>query len=159
MPGRPYLVAPVAALARTDPRARLVQGSDLSRLPALLLEAYRGTVDDGGETEDDVRGELDHLRAGRSGPPIHEASLVVEDASGGLASVVLTTRWWGTPFLCFVVTAPEHRGRGLATALVRSAAAAAAGLGETELGLIVTEGNPARALYARLGFIERPRPT
>lgn len=159
MSARPYLVAPTADVAGSDPRARAVTDDDLERLPALLVEAYRGTVDDRGETEDDARAELQHLLAGRSGPPMRDAWLVIEDGSGGLAAAALTTMWWGTPFLCFVVTAPAHRGTGLATSLIRRVAAVVLARGEQELGLIVTSGNPAEALYARIGFVERPRPS
>lgn len=49
--------------------------------------------------------------------------------------------------------APEHRGRGIAAALVRAAAAWAAASGATAVHLGVTCGDtPATRLYARLGF-------
>ena len=61
-----------------------------------------------------------------------------------------------------ICTAPEHRGRGLAEALVRALASAIQARGEVPF-LHVHVGSPseatASALYRRLGFRERSRRT
>jgi ribosomal protein S18 acetylase RimI-like enzyme len=55
-----------------------------------------------------------------------------------------------------VVTAASHRGRGLATALTAAMLRAAAGAGATVAYLQVdAENPPARAVYARAGFVDR----
>ncbi len=56
--------------------------------------------------------------------------------------------------LLTVAVAPEARGAGLGAALVSAAAAAAAVRGAAQMHLEVAEDNaPARALYAKLGFV------
>ncbi|MBJ6760450.1 GNAT family N-acetyltransferase [Myxococcaceae bacterium JPH2] len=52
---------------------------------------------------------------------------------------------------------PEHRGAGLGTHLLKSLQAEAARAGRP-LHLSVRGDNPARRLYARLGFQEQPNP-
>jgi len=62
------------------------------------------------------------------------------------------------PFLAFCLTRPDRRRRGLAGGLIGTAARALSAEGHRELHLVVTETNPARALYERLGFRELPDP-
>ncbi len=57
-----------------------------------------------------------------------------------------------TGFVLQVVTAPEARGKGIATRLLRALAASFAEQGLTQVALGVTRSNPARRLYEKLGF-------
>ncbi|MFP4499474.1 MAG: GNAT family N-acetyltransferase [Candidatus Hydrogenedentota bacterium] len=57
-----------------------------------------------------------------------------------------------TGFVLQVVTAPEARGKGIATRLLRALAASFAEQGLTQVALGVTRSNPARRLYEQLGF-------
>jgi GNAT superfamily N-acetyltransferase len=77
----------------------------------------------------------------------------------GLAAAVIFTWWYDLPLLAFCLTHPEHRGHGLATRLITHAARELAAEGHEAMHLAVTESNPARALYERLGFREAPIPT
>lgn len=63
------------------------------------------------------------------------------------------TQWSGGPWVADVLVAPEHRRRGIAAALLQRAMLACAALGAVRLGQSMTAGNPARALYDRLGFV------
>lgn len=57
-----------------------------------------------------------------------------------------------------VAVAPEHRRKGVAALLVEAAGAVAASRGAATMFLEVAEDNePARGLYAKLGFIEAGR--
>ena len=58
----------------------------------------------------------------------------------------------GVGFVLQVAVRPEHRGEGVATALLRAQAAAYREAGLRRVSLGVTTSNPARRLYARLGF-------
>jgi ribosomal protein S18 acetylase RimI-like enzyme len=58
----------------------------------------------------------------------------------------------GVPELSVCVL-PGYRGAGLGGALVRAAVAEAGRRSVPALSLSVEEGNPARALYERLGFV------
>jgi GNAT superfamily N-acetyltransferase len=126
--------------------------SDIDRLGSLLFAAYRGTVDDEGETEAEAVAVVRSTFDGEYGAMIPEASLLLEDA-GELVSASFVTLWRGGPLLAFAVTHPDRQGQGLSRLCTRAAMQALARAGHTELHLFVTETNaPARALYERLGF-------
>lgn len=65
---------------------------------------------------------------------------------------VLTLREGNTIGVFDVITAPTHRGRGLATQLLARALDDAANDGATQAYLQVVNSNPARRVYERLGF-------
>jgi GNAT superfamily N-acetyltransferase len=58
----------------------------------------------------------------------------------------------GETWVFNVMRDPAEAYAGLGTLLLRRAEAVAAGHGDAVLGLAVSHGNPARAVYARLGF-------
>ena len=53
---------------------------------------------------------------------------------------------------------PGVRGRGLGRRLLQTALAGAVDRGHRQLSLSVEEGNPARGLYASVGFVDAPVP-
>lgn len=139
--------------------ARPLGPEDGPALGRLAFAAYRGSVDDHGETEDEHVEDLTATLAGRYGRLLTPASAAVADADGALTAAVLFTWWDALPLLAFVLTHPHDRGRGLATGLIAHAARTLADDGHRQVQLVVTETNPARALYTRLGFREAPIPT
>ncbi|MBO0685316.1 MAG: GNAT family N-acetyltransferase [Candidatus Dormibacteraeota bacterium] len=104
-------------------------------------------------------GSLRRLAAGELlGPLVDPASGQAEDASGRLVGACIVV-WWASPgfweqapWVADVCVEPSWQGKGVGTALLRRAVAACAQLGAPRIGLSVTEGNPARSLYERLGF-------
>lgn len=139
-----------------DPRARVPQPEDADALAALMLEAYRDTIDDDGETPEETRAAVQQLFDGVFGPLLWAVSEVIQDG-GRLVSATLITLWEDQPFLAFTVTAPSHQGQGLARAGLQRAMNRLRAGDETELRLVVTRGNTAAEhLYTRLGF--RPEP-
>jgi GNAT superfamily N-acetyltransferase len=138
--------------------SRAVRADDGPALGRLALAAYTGTVDDPGESEAWHVEDLTAALAGRYGRLLTPVSTVV-DADDGLAAAALFVWWDELPFLAFCLTHPDRQGEGLATALITHAARALAADGHRQVHLAVTETNPARALYARLGFREAPIPT
>ena len=93
----------------------------------------------GGSGEEDV---LDRIG--------FELAPLVAVRDGALAGIALGILGDGVSLVVEVATAPEHRRRGVATALMRAWAELA---GDRELVLQVMTGNVAgRALYDRLGF-------
>jgi len=143
---------------RGAPASRPVRADDGPALGRLALAAYAGGVDDPGEPEDWHVEDLTAALAGRYGRLLTAVSAVV-DADGSLAAAALFTWWDELPFLAFCLTHPERQGRGLATGLITHAARTLAAEGHREIHLAVTETNPARGLYERLGFREAPIPT
>jgi len=121
------------------------------------MAAYRGGVDDPDQPEAWHVEDLTAALAGRYGRLLAVSAVVEGD--DGLAAATLFTWWDELPFLAFCLTRPDHRRRGLASGLIGAAARALAAEGHRQVHLVVTETNPARALYERLGFREVPIPT
>ena len=151
-----YLEAPSSAdtSPALDPGIVPVAATDAEALAHLMLDAYRGTEDDDGETIDDARAEIGRLFADEFGTLDEDASGVVR-ADDSVVAATLITRYEGTPFLAFSMTAPAWQRRGYARAGIERAMARLAARGETALNLVVTRANePARRLYQRIGFRE-----
>jgi ribosomal protein S18 acetylase RimI-like enzyme len=161
-----YLTTGLAGLVAADAApleaATAVSTDDLSRAARLLARAYAGTASarvfaPGGRLDEwaGYLGQLRHTEAcGRWMP---EACLGVRHPHDDrLTALVVTTRIADrTAHIAQVVVDPLERTRGLGTALVRAAAAAAARAGASRLSLLVAGDNAAaRSLYARLGFVE-----
>ena len=149
-------LAPSGALAPTLEGARALHpASDRAALARLMLGAYRGTVDDEGETEGDALAAIDMLVAGEFGAYDGAASEVVE-RDGTIVAATLVTDWDGGPLIAFSMTDPGHQRQGLARGGLLRAMARLAARGETRLDLVVTAANDrAVALYRSLGFAER----
>lgn len=145
------------ALEQSVPH-RTVRDADRPDLAILLYAAYRGTIDDEGETFADAMAEVDKLFAGTYGKLLPNCSFVVAEGEF-LASACLIT-WWephDAPLVAFTMTRPEAGGRGLARHLLKASMNALLDRGYDRLTLIVTDGNaPAQHLYGSLGF--RPIP-
>jgi len=137
-----------------EPLARRVERSDVAALGDLMLAAYRGTVDDEGETLEDAVGEVEGVLDGSYGPFASDASFAVEDDDGLVgASLVAIWDWESRPLLLYLVVRPEAKRRGVGTALLLQSGDALAAAGHLELDLFVTESNePAVTLYRKLGF-------
>lgn len=151
MRGELALVGEVTALP-PGLSVRRVAPPDGRALGHLMAEAYRGTVDDHGEAEawhcDEAEGTLN----GRFGAVVWEASFVALDTTG-LAGTSLVTDAGAHLLLAFALVAPPWQRRGVGSSLIARSAQALIGTGAQEWTLAVTEGNRARRLYERLGFV------
>ena len=147
------VVAPPPGLRVREPTP-----DDAEALARLMHAAYRGGIDDEGETPDDTRTTVRQLFEGAFGAMLWSVSEVAE-CDRELVAATLLTLWSGGPFVAFAITAPGHRRRGLArSGLVRAMNRLAAG-DETVLRLVVTQGNTAaEALYESLGFRPQAQP-
>jgi ribosomal protein S18 acetylase RimI-like enzyme len=138
--------------------SRPVRDDDGPALGRLAMAAYGGSVDDPNQPEAWHVEDLTAALAGRYGRLLTPVSAVV-DADDGLEAAALFTWWDDLPFLAFCLTRPDRQGRGIATGLITHAARTLEADGHREVQLAVTQTNPARALYERLGFREAPIPT
>jgi L-amino acid N-acyltransferase YncA len=133
--------------ARVD--ARLVQTSDRDALAPFVLDSYRGTVDDEGETLDDSFLAVDAWFAAIEWPH----SFVLED-DGQLVAASFVVVVEGVRYIDPVLVAASRKGRGLGTAMVSRSLHSLAADDVTEVGAAITDGNvPSVRLFARLGFV------
>jgi ribosomal protein S18 acetylase RimI-like enzyme len=131
---------------------RVMSSEDITQLGRLFLDAYIGTVDYEGESEQDALAAVQGAFDGEFGNFLSSASYVAQRA-GELCSASFVTLWQGKPLLAFSVTAARHKGSGLAGRCISASMQALYQAGQPELHLFVSPGNfPALAVYKRLGF-------
>jgi predicted N-acetyltransferase YhbS len=120
----------------------------IDALAALLLDAYRGSVDDEGETQREaVEAMSDFLEM-----HIPEYSVVVRDGADYVAFsfVVLVN---GVHYIDPVVTAARRKRQGLGSLAVSLCLDRLRAGGVREVGAVITDGNkPSERLFATLGF-------
>lgn len=135
-------------------RARPVTEADKDALAALMLEAYRGTIDDDGETLEDALVVVQQHFAGEDGPALNSCSFVIEQ-DGQAVAAVLVMLWekTGYPLVSFLMTHPTVKNQGMGRYLLQTCINALLAQGYSDLALFVTQGNlPAQHLYERIGF-------
>ncbi|WP_204040534.1 GNAT family N-acetyltransferase [Acrocarpospora phusangensis] len=98
------------------------------------------------------REELVPLMAGEIIGELLRCSGVAVDESGAVVAGVLVNRWNGMAWIGDVFRHPGKSPRGLGASLLRFVQIRAAEDGFAEMGLAVTYTNPAKKVYARLGF-------
>ena len=133
---------------------RPVRKSDREDLGILLYAAFRGTIDDEGETFAHALAEIDRTFAGDYGRFLFDCSFAIERGEF-LASACLISRFdpHDAPLVVFSMTRPDAQRQGLARFLLQRSIDALLDRGYERLTLIVTEGNaPAQRLYGSLGF-------
>jgi GNAT superfamily N-acetyltransferase len=132
---------------------RNLEAGDGRALGQLFFDAYKGTVDDEGQTLEQAVEEAEATFAGRYGPVIWRASYVVLDKSKIISTSVVTD-YKEIPLVAFAATLPSYQGQGLARLTMKKSIEALAELGRHEVRLVVTETNTrALSLYERLGFV------
>jgi GNAT superfamily N-acetyltransferase len=138
------------------------QGFRLTRNldPAGLAEAHEQANPPG---HPDHEPGLDHVRdleamvAGEViGPLVPEASWQVSDGEGPQGAILVVERpdrdEPGRTWVVDVFVHPRHQGKGLGTVLLKRSLAGARSAGYATMGLVVSDGNPARRAYDAVGF-------
>lgn len=129
---------------------RPIEDDDAQALAHLMIEAYRGTIDYEGETLADAHSEVGGWF---SGPAMREHSFAALDGSELAAAVLLVATDEG-PLIGSVMTSPESKKGGLASAVVAATCHSLKNAGQDEVVLYITEGNIAsQRLFARLGAV------
>jgi hypothetical protein len=96
--------------------------------------------------------ELIPLLSGALGPLLPWSRLVVDPDDRVVAGVVVIDNGTLGPWIAEVFRDPGPDYAGLGTALLQRVLVAGARVDAREVGLAVTDGNPARTVYERLGF-------
>lgn len=137
---------------------QVLRAEDADDLAVLLYSAFRNTIDDEGEPFSAAVYEIEKTLAGEYGRLLADCSFVIADGDS-IASACLIS-WYEpaeSPFVVFTMTRPESKGQGMARFLLKKSIHALIARGDTQLTLIVTNGNaPAQRLYASLGFEALP---
>lgn len=148
-------------LSADDHRWVALPGRDVPRdatapLAALMLDAYRDTVDDEGETLADAEAVVAELFAGAFGAFDSHASSLVGPVSAPVAATLVTIQR-DRPLISFSMTRPSAARQGHARRGLRHAFGVLSRSGWTEVRLVVTVANhAAMSLYAAEGFVVRP---
>jgi ribosomal protein S18 acetylase RimI-like enzyme len=127
--------------------------SDEGALGPLMADAYRGGVEDHGESLDYHREEAHKTLIGGFGAVLWHASWWATRA-GVPVGVTIVTDWaeHHETGLSFALVHPAARGNGLGAALITKSGHALAAAGHRDWVLAVVPENPALRLYERLGF-------
>jgi L-amino acid N-acyltransferase YncA len=128
--------------------ARLVTDDDREALAALMLAAYRGTIDDEGEDLDDACDAVDDYLTRIVRP--HSFVIETHDGVIGMCFVVdVGGRHYVDPIAVDARAKRAGHGRGMVAMVLASLAEA----GVTEVGATITDGNVAsERVFTSLGF-------
>ncbi|TVR25222.1 MAG: GNAT family N-acetyltransferase [Nitriliruptor sp.] len=136
-------------IVASEPGIRPARDGDRHALAELVLDAYRGTVDDEGEGLPEARQAVDDWLERR----IAAASVVIEEGDRILAmSFVVVVG--GRTYIDPVATATAWKRQGLGRRAVRASLHRLQDAGHREVGAVITDGNVASVrLFASLGFV------
>lgn len=128
---------------------RLASDDDRDALADLLLDAYRGTIDDEGEDVPAARRAADECLARR----VSGGSVVIEEGERLVAmSFVVMVR--GRAYVDPVATAAAWKQTGLGRRAVSASLQRLRDADVHEVGATITDGNvPSERLFASLGFV------
>ncbi len=142
----PTLERPSAELVK-----RRVLDTDRDELAALMLDAYRGTIDDEGEDLDDALTAVDRYLAGME----RKHSFVVTEHDQVVAMAFVTVVD-GVHYVDPIVVAADRKREGLGHNAVSMLLESLANAGVAEVGATITDGNTAsERLFLGLGFTRR----
>jgi L-amino acid N-acyltransferase YncA len=149
------LVKPESELSLGYLIVRSPQVVDLEELARLMLDAYKGTVDDDGETYEDALNEVRAYFSGeRGGPPLLDCSKVFE-LRRKIVSACLVAEWTERqrPIIAYIMTRAEMKMQGLARYLLFTTLRSLRDLEYSEVQAVITEGNiPSEELFTEMGF-------
>ena len=128
--------------------------ADAELLAQLMFDAYRGTIDDGGETIENARDETTSYLASVVNPPLLGCSWLVAQP-GQLVAACLACLWSrrATPLVAYVIVRASHKRQALGQLVLAQSLASLRQAGYAEARAVITSGNiPSERLFARLGF-------
>lgn len=126
---------------------------DSETLAELMLDAYRDTIDYDDETILDAREEIESFFT--DDPDLFNSRVGI--ANNRIVSACLVTARNGHPFVGYVMTGAEHKGKGFGTATLRASLRGFEQAGHGSVGAFITEGNkPSEAMFYRVGAVRRP---
>lgn len=134
---------------------RSPQVDDLEELARLMLDAFKGTIDDDGETHEDALNEVRAYFAGERGGPQRADCSKVYEIRKKIISACLVAEWkeQQVPIIAWIMTGSEMKRQGLARSLLIATLHSLRDLEYAEVQASITDGNtPAEQLFTQLGF-------
>lgn len=128
---------------------RPVERRDHDDLARVMLDGYRGSVDDEGERQAEAGDAIDHYFA----TMVWRYGLVLT-RDGAVVAFAFVVTVGGRHFVDPVVTASGVKRTGLGTAVVSAVLASLQVDGIVDVGATITDGDvPSEQLFASLGFV------
>ena len=140
-----------------DPKflMKCVSISDADDLAAMMLDAYRGTIDYQGEDIEDARQEILGYFCGKSGgTDLRELSRVIsQDDRPISACLSAKSDQRKYPLVAYSMTRNSYKGMGLARYLLATVLHELKSAGHLGVMAVITEGNiPSERLFGSAGF-------
>ena len=127
--------------------------ADKQILAELMLDAYRGTIDDDGETIADAIGEVESYFSHQDSSWFDYSWLVLIENDLACACLVGFWEERNSPMISYIMTHPRWKGKHLATTAVSRSLRALADRNFTKVHAAITEGNfPSERVFTRVGF-------
>jgi L-amino acid N-acyltransferase YncA len=128
---------------------RAVDVTDREQLATVILDAYRGTVDDEGEDHEAALAAVDDWLSRLESP--HS---VVLEQDGWIVAVSFVVNVAGREYIDPVATVSGRKREGLGRAAVATSLGSLHEVGVCEVGAVITNGNTAsERLFTSLGFL------
>ncbi len=132
---------------------RTIAYTDIDSVGTLMLESFRNTIDYEGETLKDAIAEVKATFDGKYGPFLKDCSYLIEEKGQPLsACIVVYSEEMSLPLIAYTMTHPGYTRKGMATFLLKKSMNALLARKYKGVCLVVTEGNPARHVYEKIGF-------
>ncbi len=132
--------------------------ADGAALAELMLDAYRGTIDDDGETLEDASAEIQRLLTNEYSRFLPEHSWLCSDDKTILSACLIVN--WAVrqvPLIGYVMTSAQAKGKGLAAVVLHRSLTSLKAAGKSEVHAFITEGNtPSERLHRSAGFVHLP---
>lgn len=132
-----------------------IEITDAPALAELMIDAYRGTIDDDGETYEDAFAEVHaYLNGERGGPPwltISRQAFV----DTRLVGACLVSQWSERqlPIIAYILTRADWKRRGIGRQILSSVLEVLRENGFSEVRAVITQGNePSENLFRQMGF-------
>ncbi len=144
-----YRLGPIAPdPSTTREGARRPLDADRDALATVMLDAYRGTIDDEGESIGDALAAVDYYLDSA----VREHSFVWTQC-GAVCAFSLVVVVNDLHYIDPVVVAPDRKRQGLGREMVLLCLRSLARDGQSEVGATITDGNvPSERLFLGLGF-------
>jgi L-amino acid N-acyltransferase YncA len=129
--------------------ARAVDVTDREQLATVILDAYRGTVDDEGEDHEAALAAVDEWLS-----RLEASHSVVPEQDGRLVAVSFVVNVDGREYIDPVAVGSGRKREGLGRAAVATSLRSLHEVGVREVGAVITDGNTAsERLFTSLGFV------